>query len=88
MSDNQPTTRDLDFAQARLAYGIIESLLNHTEAVNDLIVLMARALDEDTTHALTNTAQWQTYLDSKRALERTRKDIETFTAALQQLSPE
>jgi len=42
-------TRDLDFAQAQLAYSIIESLLDHTRVVSDLIALMAQTLDEDTT---------------------------------------
>ena len=46
---------DLDFAQARLAYSIIQSLLEHTRVVSDLIALMAQTLDEDTTKALTQT---------------------------------
>ena len=61
-----------------LAHAIIESLLEHTRVVSDLIALMAQALDEDTTKALTLTAQWQSYLESRRQLEHTRKDVETF----------
>ena len=88
MSDTNQTPLDLDFPQARLAYSIIENLLNHTEAVNDLIALMAHALDEDVARAMTNTGQWESYLASKRTLERTKQDIEAFTAVLQKLSGE
>jgi hypothetical protein len=88
MDATPDSPRDLDAPQAQLAYAIIASLLAHNETVNDLIALMARALDEDTVRALTNTAQWDAYLASRRALERTRADLEKFTAALQQLSDE
>jgi hypothetical protein len=80
--------RDLDFAQARLAYSIIQSLLEHTRIVSDLVALMAQVLDEDTVKALTNTGQWAAYLDSRRALERTRADVEKFTEQMQSLSDE
>ena len=78
-------TRDLDFAQARLAYSIIQSLLDHTVVISDLIALMAQVLDEDTTKALTMTPNWAAYLESRRALERTRADIERFTEAMKRL---
>ena len=45
--------RDLDYAQARLAYSIIQSLLEHTRVVSDLVALMAQTLDEDTVNELT-----------------------------------
>ena len=77
--------RDLDYAQARLAYSIIESLLEHTGVVSDLIALMAQTLDEDTTKALTQTPVWTAYLDSRRAMERTRVDIEKFVDVLKSL---
>ena len=64
--------------QAELAHSIIESLLAHTRVVSDLIAVMAQALDQDTTKALTLTAQWQSYLESRRQLEHTRKDVEKF----------
>ncbi len=80
--------RDLDFAQAQLAYTIIHSLLEHTRIVSDLVALMAQALDADTVKALTNTPHWAAYLDSRRALERTRKDVERFTEIMQQLGGE
>jgi hypothetical protein len=76
------TGRDLDFGQAQLAYSIIESLLEHTRVVSDLIALMAQTLDEDTTKALTQTPVWTAYLDSRRALERTRMDVEKFAEAM------
>jgi len=80
--------RDLDFEQARLAYSIIESLLEHTGVVSDLIALMAQVLDEDTTRALTNTPQWKAYLDSRRAMEKTRNDVEKFAEVMKKLAGE
>lgn len=80
--------RDLDREQARLAYSIIDSLLEHTRVVSDLIALMAQTLDEDTTKALTQTPVWTAYLDSRRALERTRTDVEKFTEIMKSLSGE
>jgi len=68
--------------QARLAYTIIESLLEHTRVISDLIALMAQTLDEDTTKALTQTPVWTAYLDSRRAMERTRADVERFAGVL------
>lgn len=93
MSEESPDTqssppRDLDLQQARLAYSIIESLLAHTSVISDLIALMARALDEDTTKALTNTPQWQAYLDSRRAMQRTQQDVERFAGVLKKIDEE
>lgn len=77
---------DLDYAQAKLAYSIIENLIDHTRVVSDLIALMAQVLDEDTTKALTQTPTWSAYLDSRRALEKTKADIEKFGEALKELA--
>jgi hypothetical protein len=87
MSDNDKP-RDLDQEQARLAYTIIESLLEHTRVVSDLIALMAQTLDQDTTRALTQTPIWTAYLDSRRGLERTRADVEKFAEIMKSLSEE
>lgn len=81
----QHLPRDLDYEQARLAYSIIESLLEHTRVISDLIAVMAQTLDEDTTKALTQTPVWTAYLDSRRQMERTRKDVETFTEVMKKL---
>jgi hypothetical protein len=82
MSDEQTNSADgasdPEPTQAELAHTIIESLLAHTRVVSDLIAVMAQALDQDTTKALTLTAQWQSYLESRRQLEHTRKDVEKF----------
>jgi len=83
---NNDEPRDLDQAQARLAYSIIESLLEHTRVVSDLIALMAQTLDQDTAKALTQTPVWTAYLDSRRALERTRADVEKFAEIMKDLS--
>ncbi|HKP46331.1 MAG TPA: hypothetical protein VJT50_07005 [Pyrinomonadaceae bacterium] len=83
-----PQPIDLEYQQARLAYSIIDSLLDHTRVVSDLIAMMAQALDEDTTKALTQTPVWSAYLDSRRKLERTSKDVEEFTAIIKKLSDE
>src|SRR5947209_14877550 len=80
--------RDLDYAQARLAYSIIESLLDHTRVVSDLIALMAQVLDEETIKAVTNTPHWQAYLDSRRAMEKTRDDVEKFAEIMKSLADE
>ena len=85
---DQPTAstpRDLDFAQAQLAYSIIGSLLEHTRVVSDLIALMAQTLDEDTTKALTLTPVWTAYLDSRRSMEGTRADMEKFAEVMKTL---
>jgi predicted dinucleotide-binding enzyme len=82
--NGEPT--DLNYEQARLAYSIIQSLLEHTRVVSDLIALMAQTLDEDTTKALTQTPVWTAYLDSRRAMERTRADVEKFAEVMKQLS--
>lgn len=73
---------DPELDQAELAHSIIESLLEHTRVVSDLIAVMAQALDQETTKALTQTAQWQSYLESRRKMERTHEDVERFVKAL------
>lgn len=85
--NNQPPLTDLDFEQARLAYSIIENLVEHTRIVSDLIALMAQVLDEDTTKALTQTPTWTAYLDSRRSMEKTKSDIERFAEILDTLKP-
>jgi hypothetical protein len=47
---------------------------------------MAQVLDEDTTKALTQTPTWTAYLDSRRALEKTKEDVERFAEALKKLA--
>ena len=79
---------DLTPEQARLAYSIIQSLLEHTRVVSDLVALMAQTLDEDTTKALTQTPVWTAYLDSRRSLERTNADVEKFAEILKRLGGE
>lgn len=79
---------DLNPEQARLAYSIIESLLEHTRVISDLIAVMAQALDEDTTRALTQTPVWAAYLDSRRALVRTKDDVEKFVEVMKTISEE
>jgi len=76
---------DIDLPNAKLAYTIIQELLNGHEALSDLLVLMAHALDEDVTKALTATNEWQNYLESKRGLENTKIQIEKFTQELKRL---
>ena len=78
--------RDLDFAQARLAYSIIQSLLEHTAVLSDLVALMAQVIDEDTTRALTQTPNWTAYLESRRRMEGTRADVEKLADIMKRLS--
>jgi len=87
MNDESPNTaRDLDYDQAQLAFSIIESLLEHTRVISDLIAMMAQVLDEDTTKALTRTPNWAAYLESRRKMERTRQDVEKFAEILKRMS--
>jgi hypothetical protein len=76
---------DIDLPNAKLAYTIIQSLLEANEAVSDLLVVMAHALDQDVTKALTATGEWEKYMESKRNLENTKLQIEKFTEQLLKL---
>jgi len=88
LTETESCPRDLDYEQARLAYSIIEALLDHTKVISDLIAVMAQTLDEDTTKALTQTPVWTAYLDSRRQMERTRKDVEKFVDAMKERGDE
>jgi len=87
MNVSQINQDDLDISlpNAKLAYTIIQSLLKSNEALSDLLVVMAHALDEDVVKALTATNEWQNYLESKRELENTKLQIEKFTDELRKL---
>ena len=76
---------DIDLPNARLAYTIIQSLLDGHESLSDLLVVMSHALDEETLKALTMTGEWEKYLESKRNLEITRTQIEKFVDELRKL---
>jgi len=76
---------DIDLPNAKLAYTIIQSLLDGHEALSDLLVVMSHALDEDTLKALTNTGEWEKYLESKRTMAATQEQIEKFKEVLKTL---
>lgn len=76
---------DIDLGNAKLAYTIIQSLLDGHEALSDLLVVMSHALNEDVLKALTKTNEWESYLESKRDLENTRLQIQKLTAELKKL---
>jgi hypothetical protein len=76
---------DIDLPNAKLAYTIIQSLLEGHEALSNLLVLMSHAIDEDVLKAMTATGEWEAYLESKRQLEITREQIEQFTDTLRRL---
>ena len=80
--------RNLAYEQARLAYTIIQALLEHTRVTQDLVALMAQALGEETQEALVNTPHWAAYMDSRRVLERTREDVEKFAEVWTRLAEE
>lgn len=82
---NMADYKDINLPNAKLGYTIIARLLEHNEALSDLIALMAQVLDDDTQKALTNTPPWEKYLDSRRELETTRLQIEKFTEELKKL---
>ncbi len=77
--------KDIDLPNAKLAYTIIVRLLEHNEALSDLIALMALVLDDDTQKGLTNTPPWNNYLATRRELDTTRLQIEKFTHELKKL---
>ncbi|CAN5505371.1 hypothetical protein BH10ACI3_BH10ACI3_29330 [soil metagenome] len=76
---------DIDLPNAKLAYTIIQSLLDGHEALSDLLVVMSHALDEDVLKALTATNEWEKYLESKRVMATTHVQIEKFTEGLKKL---
>ena len=76
---------DIDLPNAKLAYTIIQSLLDGHEALSDLLIVMSHALDEDTLKALTATNEWEKYLESKRNMAGAHAQIEKFTEALKTL---
>jgi hypothetical protein len=76
---------ELDLPNAKLAYTIIQSLLDGHEALSDLLVVMSHALDEDTLKALTVTNEWEKYLESKRNIAATHVQIEKLTEELRKL---
>ena len=73
---------------AALAYRIIQSLLTHTTVTQDLVALMAQVLDQETQDALVNTPHWSAYMDSRRAMEQTRADVEKFAEVWTRLAEE
>ncbi|MGI8668275.1 MAG: hypothetical protein ACR2J3_00315 [Aridibacter sp.] len=77
--------QDIDLPNAKLAYTIIQSLLDSNEALSDLLAVMSHAMDEDIVKAMTNTGEWENYLESKRNLETTKKQIEKFIEQLKVL---
>jgi hypothetical protein len=79
---------NLAYEQARLAYHIIQALLEHTRVTQDLVALMAAALGDDTQEALVNTPHWAAYMDSRRVLEHTRHDVEKFAQVWTRLAEE
>ena len=84
-SPNPAPAQNLAYEQARLAYSIIQTLLEHTRVTSDLVALMARAIDGDTLKALTATPHWAAYLDSRRALARAREEMEQFARVMSEL---
>jgi hypothetical protein len=88
-SERQPTgPHGLAYEQARLAYTIIQALLEHTRVTQDLVALMAQVIGEETQEALVNTPHWAAYLDSRRVLEHTRQDVEKFAQVWTHLAEE
>ena len=79
---------DIDLPNAKLAYTIIQSLLDGHEALSDLLVLMSHAVDEDVLKAMTLTGEWEKYLESKRNMENLQAQIEKLAAVLKELESE
>jgi len=86
--EQQAGSGNLAYEQARLAYTIIQALLEHTRVTQDLVALMAQAISDETQEALVNTPHWAAYMDSRRVLERTRADVEKFAEVWTHLAAE
>jgi len=84
-TDRNMDENDIDLPNAKLAYTIIQSLLDGHEALSDLLVVMSHSLDEDTLKALTMTSEWEKYLESKRNMQGVPDQIEKFTEVLKNL---
>lgn len=78
-------TNEPELENAKLAYTIIQSLLGANEALSDLLAVMSHAMDEDVIKAMTNTGEWETYLESKREMDVTKQQIEVFVGKLGEL---
>jgi hypothetical protein len=85
---NMNDLQDIDLPNAKLAYTIIQSLLDSNEALGDLLAVLSHAMDEDVVKAVTNTSEWEKYLESKRNLETTKVQIEKFTEQLKLMENE
>ncbi len=70
--------KNIDAIEAKLAFTIIDSLLKSNEALSDLLAVMAHAIDEDTAKALTNTAEWERYMETRRGMDTTKTQVEEF----------
>lgn len=70
---------------AKLAYTIIQSLLDANEVLSDLLIAMSHAMEEDVIKAMIKTNEWESYIESKRTLEITRKQVELFVEELESL---
>ena len=76
---------DIDLPNAKLAYTIIQSLLDGHEVLSDLLVLMSHAVDEDVLKAMPNTNEWEKYLESKRNMENVSVQIGKLAEVLKTL---
>ncbi len=86
--DEGAASSPLAYEQARLAYTIIQTLLEHTRVTQDLVALMAQVIGEETQEALVETPHWSAYMDSRRAMEQARADIERFAAEWTRMAAE
>lgn len=80
--------KDIDAIGGKLAFTIIENLLNSNEALSDLLAKMAHAIDEDVAKTLTNTAEWERYIEARRGMDSTKLQIEEFQKILSALEEE
>lgn len=79
---------DIDAIGAKLAFTIIENLLSSNEALSDLLAKMAHVIDEDVAKALTNTPEWERYMESRRGMDSTKLKIEEFEKIITTLEDE
>jgi hypothetical protein len=86
MTDHTTNEPNLDWATAEDAYHIINGLLAHVGAANDLIALFASLLGEAGTKALVETPQWADYMGTRRLMEQLKPELDKFSATMQELA--
>jgi len=72
-----------DATATQLAYRAIALYIEHTQIAGLLVARLASEVGEARLKPIAESALWQSYMASKRALAEARTDIESLTALIQ-----